>query len=367
MSNTLCITFGVPAIDSKTVLESRKKLVNHLLTIVGSFSSKLNERFKVNSNNLANDVINKLADLVHLVPASEYYHHAYLGGLFVHSIEVAIIALENGIEKKFNEEELFILFIMSLLHDVGKLHCDISIKSLDRKQWASGEETISVWLQRESIKRYQIFYKGSRNKNLHKKYINMFSKFVLAPEIMLLIIQFDKKLIDTFNENISGKFYGRNPYHKIVLDADGHSTKESFSKDIQCHISQGVCRLPVLYSKLLLTFIQNIIHSTSAEVIIIDNNIFLDYKVFMSFVFSELKHNNILYPHNYKQLMEGLIEYQFIESNHGKCIRYVVKYGQPDVKSSGTYVNVISKPIYFEVLFNYESKLGLYNERCILN
>jgi hypothetical protein len=142
-----------------------------------------------------------------------------LGGLFVHSIEVAIIALENGIEKKFNEEELFILFIMSLLHDVGKLHCDISIKSLDRKQWASGEETISVWLQRESIKRYQIFYKGSRNKNLHKKYINMFSKFVLAPEIMLLIIQFDKKLIDTFNENISGKFYGRNPYHKIVLDA----------------------------------------------------------------------------------------------------------------------------------------------------
>ena len=73
MSNTLCITFGVPAIDSKTVLESRKKLVNHLLTIVGSFSSKLNEQFKVNSNNLANDVINKLADLVHLVPASEYY------------------------------------------------------------------------------------------------------------------------------------------------------------------------------------------------------------------------------------------------------------------------------------------------------
>ena len=105
----------------------------------------------------------------------------------------------------------------------------------------------------------------------------MFSKFVLAPEIMLLIIQFDKKLIDTFNENISGKFYGRNPYHKIVLDADGHSTKESFSKDIQCHISQGVCRLPVLYSKLLLTFIQNIIHSTSAEVIIIDNNIFLRF------------------------------------------------------------------------------------------
>jgi len=359
MSNTLSISFGVPAIASKTVLESRNNLVNQLLTIVGSFSSKLNERFKVNSNNLANDVINKLADLVHLVPASEYYHHAYLGGLFVHSIEVAIIALENAIEENLNEEELFILFLMSLMHDVGKLYCDISVTSLDGNQWIPEDETISMWLQRESIERYKFFYKGNRNKNLHKKHINILSKFVITPDIMLLITQFDKKLIDTFTENISGKFYGRNPYHKIVLDADGQSAQESFSKDIQCHISQSVCRLPVLYSKLLLTYILNVIHSTSAEVIIINNNIFLDYKAFMSFVFSELKHNKILYPHNYKQLTEGLIEYQFIESKQGKCIRYGVSYSQHDVHSTGTYVKVISAPIYFEVLFNYENKLGL--------
>ena len=131
MSNIFCIGSGLPAVASETILESREKLVSQVINLVQSFSSILNERFKVNSNNLANDVINKLADLVHLVPASEYYHHAYMGGLFIHSIEVAIIALENGIKENFNEEELFILFIMSLMHDVGKLYCDISIKTSD--------------------------------------------------------------------------------------------------------------------------------------------------------------------------------------------------------------------------------------------
>jgi hypothetical protein len=357
MSNMFCIGSGLPAVASETILESREKLVSQVINLVQSFSSILDERFKVNSNNLANDVINKLADLVHLVPASEYYHHAYMGGLFIHSIEVAIIALENGIKENFNEEELFILFIMSLMHDLGKLYCDVSIKTSDGNQWVPEDETISAWLQRESIDRYIYVYKGNRNKNLHKKYINMLSKFILAPSIMLLITQFDKKLIDTFNENMSGKFYGRNPYHKIVINADGQSAQDSFSKDIQCHISQYVCRLPVLYTKLLLTFILNITHITSDGVIIVNNYILLNYKALMSFVFGELKHNDFLYPYNYKQLIEGLIEYQFIEANQGECIRYGINHGQPNVKSSGAYINLISKPIYFEVLFNRENKL----------
>jgi len=353
MGNLCNIDYGVPAVDRSTILESNKELVIRILTIVDPLTSKLDENFKISSRTLAYDMIKKLAGLVHLLPASQYYHHAYAGGLFIHSLEVTIIALEKGIKESFDEEELFILFVMALIHDIGKLYCDISVKSNNGCQWLPEIETISAWLKRESVERYEFFHQMNRNKNVHKIHINRLSKYVISLDVFELIEKFDKKIAATFCENIKGKFYGKNPYHKIILDADSLSTINSFTKDIQNKVSEHVCSLPLLYTKLLLTYILNVEVVKSGDVIIENSKVLLEYNAFMNFVFGELKHNNILYPYNYKQLLEELIEYQFIEKKIEKCVRYEVKNNEVHSSPTGTHINMISKPIYFEICFRY--------------
>jgi len=52
------------------------------------------------------------------VPASLNHHHAYPGGLFVHSVDVAS---QLSIQKQINEKERQIGVVAGLLHDLGKI------------------------------------------------------------------------------------------------------------------------------------------------------------------------------------------------------------------------------------------------------
>lgn len=64
----------------------------------------------------------------HTVPSARTYHHAYIGGNFIHSIGVASTAYTLGKHKGISGLPLEILVVGGLLHDLGKLMAFTPIK-----------------------------------------------------------------------------------------------------------------------------------------------------------------------------------------------------------------------------------------------
>lgn len=72
------------------------------------------------------------------VPASLRHHHAYLGGLAQHTLEVADICWSNSAHLEYNERE--ILLTAALLHDIGK------ISEYDDNRLSSRGELVGHWM-----------------------------------------------------------------------------------------------------------------------------------------------------------------------------------------------------------------------------
>ena len=106
------------------LLAARQDSVRHIRELLGYSNASFET-----------DVINTLerfAEFVQLIPASQSHHHAHPGGLLDHSLEVAIIALRRSTQKELplntpTETRIklapawrFGVMVGALLHDVGK-------------------------------------------------------------------------------------------------------------------------------------------------------------------------------------------------------------------------------------------------------
>ncbi|WMY72456.1 MobH family relaxase [Buttiauxella selenatireducens] len=98
-------------------------------------------------NELYDVPIARFAELVQQLPASEYHHHAYPGGLLDHSLEVMAFAaklrqrhlLPTGAapEDQAREAEAWTAGVLyaALLHDLGKIVADIEMTTDDNEPW----------------------------------------------------------------------------------------------------------------------------------------------------------------------------------------------------------------------------------------
>jgi integrating conjugative element relaxase (TIGR03760 family) len=91
--------------------------------------------------------IHRYAALVQQLPASETHHHAYLGGMLEHGLELAAHGLKlrrsyllppgSAPEDQAREADAWSTAIAyaGLLHDIGKIAVDIQVEQLDGSNW----------------------------------------------------------------------------------------------------------------------------------------------------------------------------------------------------------------------------------------
>ena len=84
--------------------------------------------------------LHRYADYVQLMPASESHHHAHVGGLLAHTLEMALAAVTwrnghllptgAGIEQIDEERDVwtYVVFFAALLHDIAKPLTDLRIQ-----------------------------------------------------------------------------------------------------------------------------------------------------------------------------------------------------------------------------------------------
>ena len=179
-----------------------------------------------------------VANFVHLVSASESHHHSGYGGLFRHLLECALYAANSSRQKIFDNDALpmarysnrgkWILacVLAALLHDVGKVVTDVTVRTKSGDVWNPSEAPLGTWLARRGFPPYAFFWNKDREFSNHPAASLEYAR-KLVPDATFAFLTSDCRDIEAeLREAIVGstsKKTGR--LAAIVLNADMESVR----------------------------------------------------------------------------------------------------------------------------------------------
>ena len=153
------------------LLQQHRESIKKLCNALPLSESKLEE--------LILPILEKLIRLVHLLPASASHHHSYPGGLIVHSLQCAEIAVEIGSyeikfdaktpEDKYLNRDKWILAccLVGLLHDSGKVF-DLKVIDQQGQKWNPNTLTLLDWIEQNNVDNYLVHWLPERQHKAHQ-------------------------------------------------------------------------------------------------------------------------------------------------------------------------------------------------------
>lgn len=119
-------------------------------------------------------VIRNIAAYVHLLPASNNYHHKGRGGLLRHSLEVGLYTVNMGRmhifdqkadpEAKYRNKGRWFLacFIAGALHDIGKVLVSLTVCGQDGTPvWHPASSSLHDWIKDNHLTRYYLTWRSA--------------------------------------------------------------------------------------------------------------------------------------------------------------------------------------------------------------
>ncbi|MDF9434610.1 MobH family relaxase [Chromohalobacter israelensis] len=174
--------------------------------------------------------IERYAELVQLLPASESHHHAYAGGMLDHALEMACYGLRlrqrhllppgAKPEDQSSTGELWSAAIIygALMHDVAKIIVDIEIHLQDGREWRVWHGVIP--------KPYRVRYRANREYHLHSAVNTLLGQQVLGGKVMDWLMS-QPKLFSLFMYTISGHTERGGIIAELVHQADRASVAKA--------------------------------------------------------------------------------------------------------------------------------------------
>ncbi|EOV0286007.1 MobH family relaxase [Salmonella enterica] len=204
--------------------------------------------------------ISRFAELVQQLPASEYHHHAYPGGLLDHSLEVMAFAaklrqrhlLPAGAapEDQAREAEAWTAGIIyaAMLHDVGKIVADMEVITEDNQRW-------SPWMG--PLKQpYRLKYCKNRNYALHPVAASLFTTRLLPTTALNWLVQY-RELYESFLFCISGHYDRAGILGELVQEAD----RASVAQFMGANASQALERAQPSLPRQILTALRELVQT----------------------------------------------------------------------------------------------------------
>lgn len=185
---------------------------------------------------LYREPIEKFAELVQLLPASESHHHSHLGGMLDHVLEVVAIASklrQNYIlppnappEEQAKQKDVWtaVMIYGSLLHDLGKVLVDINVMLDNGEKWQLFNGNID--------RPYRFFYVKDRDYELHPCLGSVLLNLIIPPMAISWIATYPKPFASLmyYITNHSSK---SGLVSEIIQKADQFSVTMALGGDIQ--------------------------------------------------------------------------------------------------------------------------------------
>ncbi len=186
------------------------------------------------------------AEFVQQLPASEAHHHAGLGGLLNHSLEVAekALALRRGfllppdsdpsVVSRQAELWSYAVFSAALCHDIGKAVVDQTVHRFDARR-----RPLGVWNPwsgaMTNTAYYRVTFVHGRQYGRHQL-VGPFVARSVIPDAALEWLGSEREVVSAWIACLSGATESAGPLATIVSQADSLSTNEN--------LGAGVARLP---------------------------------------------------------------------------------------------------------------------------
>ncbi len=181
-------------------------------------------------------VIDRLAEFVQMLPASESHHHAHPGGLIEHTLECAEYALElrrgqllppgAAPEDMARHEHRWTygVFLAALLHDIGKPLSDLRVST--RSDRGEGVWTpLAGSLVEAGAAYYRVDFVEGRQYGTHSRLAaTLLQK--LIPQPTLLWLSEDRALVQELTEFLGGEAKD-GTLAGVVRQADGESVRRN--------------------------------------------------------------------------------------------------------------------------------------------
>jgi len=208
------------------------------------------------------DVLERYAGFVQRLPASEAHHHAGLGGMLDHGLEVTLQALLNrrgkllpvGAEPeqigKVHDLWTYAVFTAAVLHDIGKPAVDQEVMLLDAEGQMIGPwDPWSGPMSRVAhCQGYAVHFRRGRRYRFHERAAPLLVHHIV-PDRGLAWLASDQELFATWLAAISGDMEGAGSLGEIIQHADGLSVARNLGAGDAVRAVPG--RVKPLWERLL--------------------------------------------------------------------------------------------------------------------
>ncbi|WP_295551247.1 MobH family relaxase [uncultured Pseudacidovorax sp.] len=190
--------------------------------------------------------LRRYAEFVQLMPASEAHHHAHVGGLLTHTIEMLLAAMtwRNGsmlpagapieaIDAQ-RDEWTMVVFYAALLHDIGKPLTDLRISwrckdTADGVRWPPMAGSLPELTRGRKSPEYLVQFapKVERNYGAHSRSAVMLLQRIASQEALAMLAQ-QPQAYEALSRYLSGEDR-ESLVAKIVMNADQASARHALT------------------------------------------------------------------------------------------------------------------------------------------
>lgn len=183
-------------------------------------------------------VIQRAAEWVQMLPASESHHHAQPGGLLTHMLETTTHALRfrQGylLPVGAPPEEIparkhrwtYAVFLSALLHDIGRPIADINVVAYRSGKPCGKWHPLAGSMPEQRITEYSLNFEVKRDYDLHRKLPIVLFQRLVPPHVLAWLAE-DADLMTELTDYLSGESSRGGALLEIATKADSESVRNN--------------------------------------------------------------------------------------------------------------------------------------------
>jgi integrating conjugative element relaxase (TIGR03760 family) len=197
------------------------------------------------------------AESVQLAPASEVHHHAYCGGLLVHTLDAAMIALKlrrkyslpaGAGAERVNEASTrwtYGVLVAVLLHDPGKVGSSVNLRARDAHGASTSWSPLNGSMCKHSMVSYQISFERAPYRLHNQVGLALFAE--LIPEAGRRWLSVDAELLAQLLAAVSDVHTpGSGVIGELLVQADGQSVARDLGQPKPKLQQTGATAVPLI-------------------------------------------------------------------------------------------------------------------------
>lgn len=344
---------GIPVFSLSTVKKLHKAQIATLIKHAGVGDHRRAENGQLLRDALYTDVLDNFIEYVHMVPASEGYHHSKPGGLLMHCLEVATMAIRISkaerlpgasgyidVQRDLEARLPYAAFLGGLLHDTGKLFTDMRVSALYAcpndssdisedvcvteyglviPDWQPAKESLLRWAKRFRVTRYNVTYLPTRFNKRHTSQSGQLIPSIISPEGLDYILSSEANLhgllVDALNDyNDSQDYLG-----SVIRRADLKSAAEDAIRVNSTDTgSQKMSTCQKIYKLIQIAYPGWSFNKPSGHVWCMAGNVFLSWTGAFESIIDASRKTGIFIPRSSEFLYELMLESSIVKKFGGK-------------------------------------------------